>query len=64
MAKLFAHLRAKEASLAHEENKVMKLGGKVQGLKNIEGDGTLVRKMRVSLKNEFSARRSRRLWRR
>ena len=53
MAKLFAHLRAKEASLAHEENKVMKLGGKVQGLKNIEGDGTLVRKMRVSLKNEF-----------
>ena len=35
MAKLFAHLRAKEASLAHEENKVMKLGGEIQGLKNM-----------------------------
>ena len=53
MTKLFTHLRVKEASLAHEENKVMKLGGDVEGLKNIEGDGTLLRKMRVSPKDKF-----------
>ena len=50
-AKLFQELRQLEADEAHCENKRIKLAGDLQTQKNVEGDGTVLRKMHVSAKN-------------
>ena len=47
VAVLYDKLREIEAEAARKENKTIKLGGDVQGQRNIEGDGTLLRKMNV-----------------
>jgi len=49
--RLFDELRSIEARAAACENKRIKLGGNVETQSNIEGDGTVVRKIYVSRKN-------------
>ena len=50
--KLYALLRKTEARAAERENKVMQLGGEVDCIRNVEGDGTLLRKMNVGPKSK------------
>ncbi len=44
---LFASLRQTEADAAHQENLNMKLAGDIEGIRNVEADGTLIRRMKV-----------------
>jgi hypothetical protein len=48
---LFDELRGLEAKAAEDENKSIKLGGDVNVQKNVEGDGTVLRKIFVSRDN-------------
>ena len=51
--RLFDELRAIEARAAHLQNASIKLGGNVEVQRNVEGDGTVLRKMYLSKKNSL-----------
>lgn len=55
MKNLFDYLRKFEAQKAQDENATITLGGEIQGIRNIEGDGTLVRKVRLGAKSKAFA---------
>ncbi|CAK0824867.1 unnamed protein product, partial [Prorocentrum cordatum] len=49
--RLHRYLRGLEADAGDKENESMQLGGEIEPIRNIEGDGALVRKIRVSSKS-------------
>ena len=52
LAQFLAPGQGIEAKAAAGENMAIKLGGQVETQKNVEGDGTVLRKMYVSSNNE------------